>query len=191
MRIQPSELRSLDLRAHDFLDDVPLHDVWKIRLRGSRVDLTMPEALGRFVALESGGVDPVTKGLFTLRRGLGRLFGWDDLSPELSAASYVSRLSRDDRASSLDEPGSTQGFWTTIYTFPHEALGEVINRTVHAFLLFALVRSERGHTLYWAIYVKPVSRFTPLYMRLIDPFRRWIVYPSIIRRLEAGFQEDG
>ena len=48
-----------------------------------------------------------------------------------------------------------------MYTFNHEALGEVINRTVHAFLLFALESAGDEHTLYWGIYVKPVNRFTP------------------------------
>ena len=35
------------------------------------------------------------------------------------------------------------------------------------------------------VYVKPVSRLTGAYMALIDPFRRWIVYPALIRRFEA------
>jgi hypothetical protein len=35
-----------------------------------------------------------------------------------------------------------------------------------------------------AVYVKPVSRFTPLYMALIDPFRRLVVYPALGRHAQ-------
>ncbi|TMG01470.1 MAG: DUF2867 domain-containing protein, partial [Chloroflexi bacterium] len=41
-----------------------------------------------------------------------------------------------------------------------------------------------GYTLYLAIYVKPVSRLTTLYMALIDPFRRLIVYPALGRQIQ-------
>jgi hypothetical protein len=34
------------------------------------------------------------------------------------------------------------------------------------------------------IYVKKVSGLTPLYMALIDPFRRFIVYPALVRHVE-------
>ena len=34
-----------------------------------------------------------------------------------------------------------------------------------------------------AIYVRPVSSLTPAYMALIDPFRRWIVYPQILHKV--------
>jgi hypothetical protein len=39
--------------------------------------------------------------------------------------------------------------------------------------------------LYWAIYVKPVGRLTPVYLALIDPFRRFVVYPALIRDIQA------
>ena len=67
----------------------------------------------------------------------------------------------------------------------------MINRTVHAFLLFALEPAPNGHTLYWGIYVKPVSRLTPIYMALIDPFRRLLIYPQLIRRFETAWRERG
>jgi hypothetical protein len=76
-----------------------------------------------------------------------------------------------------------------VYTFEREALGEVINRTVHAFLLFALEPAAGGYTLYWGIYVKPVNRFTPVYMALIDPFRRQLIYPALVRRFETAWRE--
>jgi hypothetical protein len=37
-----------------------------------------------------------------------------------------------------------------------------------------------------AIYVSPVSRFTPFYMTLIEPFRRFIVNPAVGRDAQRG-----
>jgi len=66
-----------------------------------------------------------------------------------------------------------------LYVFGDEALSELRNATVHGFLALALTPSPEGYTLYLAIYVKPVSRLTALYMALIDPFRRLVVYPAL------------
>jgi hypothetical protein len=62
-----------------------------------------------------------------------------------------------------------------LVSYPHRRLS-----------ILALVRTPRpgGYTLYLAIYVKPVSRLTPLYMALIDPFRRLIVYPALGRHVQ-------
>ncbi len=121
---------------------------------------------------------------------MGRAFGWDREPPNTRSLSYVNRVTAEDRARSLEETGSKRGFWTVVYTFEREALGEVINRTVHAFLLFALEPAADGYTLYWAVYVKPVSRFTLSYMALIDPFRRLVIYPTLIRRLEEVWRRE-
>ena len=50
-------------------------------------------------------------------------------------------------------------------------------------------QSPEGYLAYWAIYVKPVSRFTALYMAAIAPFRRFLVYPSIIRKVQRKWVE--
>jgi len=181
--VGPAEFRALDLRVHQLLSDVPLHDVWRCRLDTSGRHLLLPEVLDAFVHLARTGVGPVPRGLFALRSLLGRVFGWDRDLPDGAARSYLNRLSPDDRARSLEPPGSKRYFWTTLYTFEREGLGEVINRTVHSFLLFALEPHAGGHTLYWATYVKAVNRLTPVYMTLIDPFRRLLIYPALIRRL--------
>ncbi len=50
-----------------------------------------------------------------------------------------------------------------------------------------LRRTASGYRFYWAIYVKSVSRFTPVYMAVIEPFRRFVVYPAILRRLRVSW----
>ncbi len=187
MRVDAAELRALRLRAHELLSDAPLHDVWCFRLRGGGPGITVRDVIEVFAEIDGSRADPAARVLFALRAIMGRLFGWDREVPTAPARSYVNRLSEEDRARSLDAPGSKRGFWTTVYTFDREALGEVINRTVHAFLLFALEPAPDGYTLYWGIYVKPVSRFTAFYMGLIDPFRRHLIYPRLIRRFEEDW----
>ena len=77
-----------------------------------------------------------------------------------------------------------------MYVFENELLFEIIDATVHAFSAQTLTRTATGYRLYWAIYVKPVSWFTPAYMTLIDPFRRWIVYPQILRKLREHWTDS-
>jgi hypothetical protein len=71
-----------------------------------------------------------------------------------------------------------------LYVLGDEALSELRNATVHAFLALALAPSPGGYTLYLATYVKLVTRFTILYMALIDPFRRFVVYPALVNYVQ-------
>lgn len=189
-RADPTELRRLPLRAHELLEGVPLHDVWRIRLQGGGSPLTAVQVVESFARLDPTGAGPVVRGLFALRAFLGWALGWDRDDPSSRSRSYVERLTARDRQRSAVEPGSSQGFWTALYAFENEALGEVINRTVHAFLLFVVEPAPDGATLYWGVYVKPVGPLTRCYMALIDPFRRHLVYPTLIRRFEAAWREQ-
>ena len=85
------------------------------------------------------------------------------------------------------EPGSQDGPFTVVYLHPFEAVSEVRNATVHAFSVLAFEPCARGYRLFWAIYVAPVSRLTVLYMALIDPFRRVLVYPAVLRHVHQSW----
>ena len=74
-----------------------------------------------------------------------------------------------------------------MYRFENEQLLEVINRTVHGAALSALVDTGTAYRFYFAVYVRSVGRLTPVYMALIDPFRKWIVYPSLLGSLRAAW----
>ena len=78
--------------------------------------------------------------------------------------------------------------FSVIYVYPNESLSEIRNATVHAFSCFALRRTLANYRLYWAIYVKPITPWTETYMRVIDPFRRKIVYPTVIHRVELEWR---
>jgi hypothetical protein len=137
--------------------------------------------------LMTGGVveraGPGARALFSLRRGLGRIFGWDRDTPGVASSRGESRLTQDQVARSKVAPGTREGLFHLLYVFDDEMLGEIRNATVHAFSSMVLRRQEGGYRLYWAIYVAPVSRFTAVYMAMIEPFRRFVVYPSILGRL--------
>ena len=184
MRVPPAQFQQKAFRVHSFLADVPLHDVWALQLRGGGQGRSVRDVLQLFFDGSLQSSNPLVRALFGLRSILGRLFRWDQEAHDGSARSYAHRLTDADRAQSLEEPGTRHGPFCMLYTFEHEALGEVINRTVHAFLSFAMEPAEDGYTVYWAIYVKPVSWLTQFYMALIDPFRRLLVYPAIIKHIE-------
>ena len=88
-----------------------------------------------------------------------------------------------DRGGSLVEPGTSDPPFTVLYVRRDEAVGGIRNATVHAFSVLAMQRRFVDYRLYWAIYVRPVGRITAFYMALIGPFRRFIVYPSILRHV--------
>ena len=73
---------------------------------------------------------------------------------------------------------------------PREAISEIRNATVHAFSVSALVERPGGYRFYWAIYVRPVGRITSWYMKAIDPFRRLIIYPAVLRQVRAAWARD-
>jgi hypothetical protein len=182
MRVKPVDFQRLSLRCHALLSDVPLHDVWAIPLTGGGPGRNIRDAYAALFGDRPR--NPAVRGLFVLRSALGRAFGWDDERHDPPGGSYVDRLSEADRSQSQVAPGTRQGSFRVLYVLDEEALSEIRNATVHAFLALALAPGSGGYTLYMAIYVKPVSRLTPLYMALIDPFRRLIVYPALGRHAQ-------
>jgi hypothetical protein len=70
--------------------------------------------------------------------------------------------------------GST-GF-VPAYQEPDEQLLRITNRTVTAFLHVSV--ADRRPRI--AVYVRPNGRFGQAYLHLIEPFRRWVVYPALL-----------
>src|SRR5262245_56111937 len=161
MQITSEEFKQKPLRVHTFLADVPLHDLWVIHLPGGGAGRTLADFQRLLAFGDLERANPIVAGLFKLRWTLGRLFGWDDEKHGLPSASYIHRLTADDRQRSLVEPGSDDGPFRVLYRFENEALGEIINATVHAFALTAMEQTADGYTLYLGVYVKKVSLLTP------------------------------
>ena len=175
------------VRPEEFRFGVPLHDVWAIPLDGGGPGRTIRDAHAILFGSQRPPAKLAVRGLFRLRWALGRVFGWDDERHDPLALSYMHQLTAADRAQSEVPPGTRAGPFRVLYVFANEALSELRNATVHGFLALALVPRAEGYTLYMAIYVSPVSGLTPFYMALIDPFRRFIVYPALCRDAQRSW----
>jgi len=189
-QISPAEFYALPLRVHTFLADIPLHDVWAVDLPAHSDGVTLSEFLRRARENKSPEIDrfpPVARALFGLRFFLGRIFRLEEEPKDAAAASFGSRLSAEDRAGSLVVPGTLEGLFRVVYRFENEQLVEIQNRTVHAAALSALVERDGSYRFYFAVYVCPRTWITPLYMSLIDPFRRWIIYPALLKKIRADW----
>jgi hypothetical protein len=184
MRAKAADFQTLNLRCHALLSDVPLHDVWAIPLDGGGPGRSIQDARAILSGDRRRRPHLAVRGLFALRFALGRAFGWDDERHDRLGESYIHRLAEADRSQSRVPPGTRDGPFRVLYVLGNEALSELRNATVHAFLALALTPRPGGYTLYMAVYVKPVSRFTGLYMALIDPFRRLLVYPALGRHAQ-------
>jgi Protein of unknown function (DUF2867) len=179
-RISRQEFERLPLRVHDLLAGVPLHDVWAVDLPRRRPGITLEE----FVRAAGGRLftpSPVVRALLSLRFFVGRLLDWDREPDAPVRETFATRLTTGDRSRSLAPAGTREGPFRVVYRFENEQLLEVINRTAHGAALSALVEAPQAYRFYFAVYVRSVGRLTPVYMGMIDPFRRFVVYPSLLR----------
>ncbi len=183
-RISTQELERLPLRVHEFLAGVPLHDVWAVDLPRARSGITLDEFL-RTANVCPFTLPPLVRALLHMRLFVGRLFRWDREPAATAWETFATRMTTADRSRSLAPAGTRDGLFRVVYRFENEQLLELINRTAHAAALSALVETANAYRFYFGVYVRSVSRFTPIYMALIDPFRKLVVYPSLLRAIRA------
>jgi hypothetical protein len=189
-QISPTEFYALPLRVHTFLADVPLHDVWAVDLPTRRDGVTLFEFLRQASQGAINRLPPVARALIRLRLFLGRIFRLEAEPKDALAASFGSRLTPEDRARSFVASGTTEGLFRVVYRFENEQLLEIQNRTVHAAALSALAEKADRYRFYFAVYVRPRKWITPFYMGLIDPFRKWIIYPALLKKIRATWDQN-
>jgi hypothetical protein len=187
-RISTQEFERLPLRVHDVLAGVPLHDVWAVDLPRMRSGITLDEFLRATGALPFTP-SPVVRALLSIRFFVGRFFGWDREPDAAAKETFATRLTTADLSKSLLPAGTPAGLFRIVYRFENEQLLEVVNRTAHAAALSALVETAHAYRFYFGVYVRRVGRFTPVYMALIDPFREFVVYPSLLRSLRTTWTQ--
>lgn len=197
-RISPQEFFARPLRVHSFLAGVPLHDVWAVELPAVHEAVTLQEFRRRMKRKDSTErLSLPTRALIRLRFLVGQMFGWDSEPSETPEELFAERLTANDRARSTVLAGTREGIFRgtregifrVVYSFENEMLLELINRTVHAAALSALAETPKGYRFYFAIYVRKRGWITPVYMAAIDPFRRWVIYPAILRQIESDWTE--
>lgn len=191
-QITVPEYHRLSLRAHSLLRDVPVHDVWRVALPNGGPSRTMQDVRAVFaVARQAQRLSLPVRALFSFRWFIGRLLRWDrPAGAREEAGSFLERLNDTDRRQSSVEPGTRDGPFTVLYVHPMEAVSEIRNATVHGFLVWALEPTPDGYQLFWGIHVLPVSGLTRPYLALIDPFRRWLVYPALLRRMHESWSRE-
>jgi hypothetical protein len=180
-RVPEPAFRALPLYVHAILADVPLRDVTVVDLPGGGSGRTLADLRQILQGNTPKPSGLIVKALFAVRRFLGRVFKWDAAAALPNAESYRDRVPQEIVQRSRTPLGSQRGSFETLYELETESLIEVRNATVHAFMCSALEPTDAGYRLYWAVYVRPVSWFTPVYMAAIEPFRRFIVYPAVLR----------
>src|SRR5262252_1193553 len=188
-QIALEEFERVPLRVHAFLAGVPLHDVWAVDLPRAWPGITLDEFL-RTGGARPYRLSPVVRALLSVRLFIGRLLGWDREPTATAWETFATRLTTADRSKSLAAAGTREGLFRVVYRFENEQLLELINRTAQAAALSALVETAVVYHFYFAVYVRSVSRFTPLYMALIDPFRKLVVYPSLLRSVRTSWNQS-
>src|SRR5262252_8007660 len=187
-QISRQQFEQLPLRVHDLLAGVPLHDVWAVDLPRARSGITLNEFL-RATSLASCTLPPLVRGLMKVRFFMGQLLAWDREPARNAWETFETRLTSGDRSKSLVPVGTREGHFRVVYRFENEQLLELINRTAHAAALSALVETRNSYRYYFGVYVRNVTRFTPVYLALIDPFRKLIVYPSLLRSIHTSWNQ--
>ena len=186
-QVSVQQFERLPLRVHTFLAGAPLHDVWSVALPRWREGVTLDDFL-RTTSNCLCRPSPLVRMLLGIRFFVGQFFGWDH--EPATTATFATRLTDIDRSRSLVVPGTQDGVLRVVYRFDNEQLVELINRTVHAAALSTLIETATGYRFFLAIYVRGVSRFTSFYMALADPFRKLIVYPSLLHSVRARWNQQ-
>ncbi|GAA4240416.1 hypothetical protein GCM10022254_64950 [Actinomadura meridiana] len=192
MRLKAADHTGQPWRIHEITRDFELKDVWSFCTPAIGPD-GFPAALAAIEATYAPTASTLpapVRLLFTTRRRLGTLFGWDDEAEGLAkrVRSLRARLPKD--LAEGRTGSSAEGLpFTPLYELDNECARELANRVVHAVMHLSWApTTDGGHELRMAVLVKPNGRFGQLYMAAIGPFRYVIVYPMMIRRWEAAMR---
>jgi hypothetical protein len=188
MRLPDTAQTSRPWKVHRLVEDFDLEDVWALPTPGDEHDF--PRLVALVVGLDpSKDSSPPVRALFAVRSELGRLFGWDD--PASGVGERVSSLEVRVPAELLAEPAPRFAVlpFRPLYMTGDEFAAEAANKTMHGVLHLGWVREDTGGYLgQMSVYVKPNGLIGSLYMTAIRPFRRLVVYPSLLRQLGTAWR---
>ena len=182
MRLPTTAHTSQPWRIHELTRDFRLEDVWDLPGTGGSDD---------FQRLVEGfaSADPSqssSRALFAIRWRIGELLGWD--GPGAGLGSRVPTL-RERMPADLRDAASGPAFkalpFTSLYLTEDEFAAEIANRTMHGLMHIGRVGDATGGSrVQMAVLVKPNGLLGTGYMAAITPFRRLIVYPTMLRGIE-------
>lgn len=183
-----------DWHIHEVAKDFQLIDAWQLPVAGT-VD-EFPELTELFLSLDFADDEgsKATRLLFAARLRLGAVLGWDDEVlaqpiPGCEETSLRDRLPAELKEPAVDIDDSATDF-QVVYQTDNESVLELSNSTVHAALHLAWVEAEAAtYVGQMGVYVKNRGKLGQIYMPAIAPFRHYIVYPALMRRLGPLWQQ--
>jgi len=193
MRLPNTAMELHPWRIREITQDFTLEDVWALPAYGGADDFQ--RLVDQTLASDPTDTGSLpTRVLWVVRDLLGRVFGLGPISapgdagplpiPGTSETTLIDRLPADLRGSVADLHFRSLPF-VPVFRTDEEFAAEISNRTVHAVMHLAWVDQGDGcHQGQMAVYVRPRGRLGQGYMALIKPFRLWIVYPALMRRVE-------
>src|SRR5215217_7782590 len=187
MRLPSSAHTRRPWRIHELTRDFRLEDVWELPGTGGAEDFA--RMVHRFASADpSKNSSPAVRALWAIRWKLGELLGWD--GPDAGLGARVPTLRERLPADLRDAPSGPEFRslpFSSLYLLDDEWAAETANRTMHGVMHIGRVPDlTGGFRAQMAVLVKPNGLFGTGYMAAIRPFRRLIVYPGMMRRLERG-----
>jgi hypothetical protein len=189
LRLSPQAFVQEDFRVNRLLDDIPIHDAWAIDLPGP-ASPTLENLAHAYRKNPKLGLTPAIIGLGIVRGIVGGILGWDRPCWQDPTRSFVTRLTESDRDGSSTRPGTDLGIWKILYARPREGLVELQNATVHVAVAGAIRDGPEGARLFLAFLVREVNWTTPPYLRLIDPARRFFIYPFLLKQFAHTWERQ-
>ncbi len=187
MRLPDSAHTAQPWRIHEITPDFRVEDVWALPVNSGPEDIRrLVESL---VTNDASHRLPVAvRALVAIRWKLGKLTGWDRADAGLGSRvpSLRERLPQE----LLDAPsGPDSPLFTSLYLLDDEYVAEIANRTMHGVLHIGRVTLGDGRSrVQITILVKPNGLAGRAYMAAIRPFRRFIVYPALLRQAEREWE---
>ena len=185
MRLPNTAHISQPWRMHELTRDFRLEDVWVLPGTGGSDDFR--RLVERFASAEpSQSSSRAIRTLFAIRWRIGELLGWD--GPGAGLGSRVPTL-RERMPGDLRDAAPGPAFkalpFTSLYLTEDEFAAEIANRTMHGLMHIGRVPDATGgFRVQMAVLVKPNGLLGTGYMAAITPFRRLIVYPTMLRGIE-------
>ena len=192
MKLPASEHTSRPWRIHDIAPEFELVDVWRLPTPGG------PDDFPRLVELMSS-LDPakfrsgLVRFLVDVRYKLGDVFGWDEDSKGVGGRvrSLADRLPEDLRGTPVPPEALKALPAEPLYVIDDEMAAEIANQTVHGVLHVGWVEEDDGvYRGRLAILVKENGLFGKAYLAAIQPFRHLLVYPALMREIEAAWTAE-
>jgi len=195
-RIDPAEHHDPTWHINDVAHDFDLIDAWKLPVGGTYEEFGELPKL--FLSIDFGEDEgsKLSELLFAARDKLGDVFGWDQEVltlpiPGCSETSLRDRLAPELKASAQGLDVETTDF-QVVYQTENESAMELSNSTVHAAIHFAWLKDSHAEDIYFGqmgIYVKTRGTLGRFYMPAIAPFRHYVVYPALMRRLRSAWSQ--